>query len=62
MAFFGTCLHEEVANPVAAQLLVLPSEGPAKAIHLYINSAGGSVTSGLAIYDTRQFITCDVAT
>ena len=50
------------ANLVVAQLLFLESENPDKDIHLYINSPGGSVTSGLAVYDTMQFLTCDVNT
>ncbi|MCH8045347.1 MAG: ATP-dependent Clp protease proteolytic subunit [Planctomycetes bacterium] len=62
IVFLGTSIHDEVANTIVAQLLFLQSEGPDKDIHLYINSPGGSVTSGLAIYDTMQFITCDVAT
>lgn len=62
IVFLGTSIHDEVANTVVAQLLFLQSEEPDKDIHLYINSPGGSVTSGLAIYDTMQFITCDVAT
>ncbi len=62
IVFLGTSIHDEVANTIVAQLLFLQSEEPDKDIHLYINSPGGSVTSGLAIYDTMQFITCDVAT
>ena len=50
------------ANVIVAQLLFLESENPDKDIHLYINSPGGSVTAGLAIYDTMQFINCDVST
>ena len=50
------------ANVIVAQLLFLESENPDKDIHLYINSPGGSVTAGLAIYDTMQFIKCDVST
>ena len=62
IVFLGTSIHDEVANSIVAQLLFLQSEEPDKDVHLYINSPGGSVTSGLAIYDTMQFITCDVAT
>jgi ATP-dependent Clp protease protease subunit len=51
-----------VANLVVAQLLFLQMEDPEKDIHLYVNSPGGSITSGLAIYDTIQFLKCDVAT
>ncbi|MBR2561044.1 MAG: ATP-dependent Clp protease proteolytic subunit, partial [Eubacterium sp.] len=50
------------ANLIVAQLLFLESEDPSKAIHLYINSPGGSVSAGLAIYDTMQYIKCDVST
>ena len=55
-------VEDHMANLVVAQLLYLESENPAKDIHLYINSPGGSVTSGLSIYDTMQFINCDVST
>jgi ATP-dependent Clp protease protease subunit len=60
--FMGTQVTTEVANLVVAQLLYLQSEDPKADIHLYINSPGGSVTAGLAIYDTMQFVSCDVAT
>ncbi len=60
--FLGTQVTAEVANSLVAQMLFLQSEDPKKDIHLYINSPGGSVTAGLAIYDTMQFVTCDVAT
>lgn len=60
--FLGSSINDEVANSVVAQLLFLQSEDPKSDIHLYINSPGGSVTAGLAIYDTMQFVTCDVAT
>lgn len=60
--FIGTAIDDQVANLVIAQLLFLQMEDPKKDIHVYINSPGGSVTSGLAIYDTMQFVTCDVAT
>jgi ATP-dependent Clp protease protease subunit len=62
IVFLGSGINDEVANTIVAQLLFLQSEEPDKDVHLYINSPGGSVTSGLAIYDTMQFITCDVAT
>ena len=62
IVFLGTAINDEVANAVVAQLLFLQSEDPKAPVHLYINSPGGSVTSGLAIYDTMQFISCDVAT
>jgi len=55
-------VEDQVANLVVAQLLFLESENPDKDIHLYINSPGGSVTSGLAIYDTMRFVRCDVST
>ncbi len=60
--FLGTQVTADLANSLVAQMLFLQSEDPKKDIHLYINSPGGSVTAGLAIYDTMQFITCDVAT
>ena len=55
-------VEDHMANLVMAQLLYLESENPNKDIHLYINSPGGAVTSGLAIYDTMQFINCDIST
>src|SRR3989338_272803 len=60
--FIGTPIDDMVANLVIAQLLFLQMEEPEKDIHLYINSPGGSVTAGLGIYDTIQFLKCDVAT
>jgi len=60
--FLGTAVDDNVANLVIAQMLFLQMEDPKKDIHLYINSPGGSVTAGLAIYDTMQFVTCDVTT
>jgi len=60
--FIGTGIDDDVSNLVIAQLLFLQSEDPEKDIGIYINSPGGSVTAGLAIYDTMQFIKCDVAT
>jgi len=60
--FLGTQVNDEVANIIVAQLLFLQSDDPKADIHLYVNSPGGSVSAGLAIYDTMQFITCDVAT
>jgi ATP-dependent Clp protease protease subunit len=60
--FIGTAIDDYVANLVIAQMLFLQMEDPKKDIHIYINSPGGSVTSGLAIYDTMQFVTCDVTT
>jgi ATP-dependent Clp protease, proteolytic subunit ClpP len=60
--FIGTPIDDDVANLVVAQLLFLAAEDPEKDIHLYINSPGGSVTAGLAIYDTMQYIKPDVST
>jgi ATP-dependent Clp protease protease subunit len=60
--FLGTPIDDTVANLIMAQLLFLESEDPEKDIELYINSPGGSITSLFAIYDTMQFIKCDVAT
>ena len=60
--FIGTGIDDFVANSVIAQLLFLQMQDPKKDIHNYINSPGGSVTAGLAIYDTMQFMTCDVNT
>jgi len=60
--FIGTAIDDGVANSVIAQLLFLQMQDPKKDIHIYINSPGGSVTAGLAIYDTMQFLTCDVNT
>jgi len=60
--FIGTAIDDMVANLVIAQLLFLQSEDPAKDINIYINSPGGVVTAGLAIYDTMQFIKPDVCT
>ena len=58
----GTSVNDEVANSIVAQLLFLQFEDDKIDIHLYINSPGGSITSGMAIYDTMQYINCDVAT
>lgn len=60
--FLGTEVGDDVANVIVAQLLFLESEDPEKDIHLYINSPGGSVTAGLAIYDTMQYIKSPVST
>ena len=62
IVFLGTPVDDMVANLIIAQLLFLQMNDPKKDIHLYINSPGGSVTAGLAIYDTMQFLTCDVNT
>lgn len=60
--FLGQQVTADLANSLVAQMLFLQSEDPKKDINLYINSPGGSVTAGLAIYDTMQFLSCDVAT
>ena len=60
--FLGTQVTADLANSLVAQLLYLQSEDPKKDIHMYINSPGGSVTAGLAIYDTMQYLSCDVCT
>jgi ATP-dependent Clp protease protease subunit len=62
IVFIGTAVDDHVANLVVAQMLFLQMEDPKRDINLYINSPGGSVTAGLAIYDTMQFVTCDVST
>src|SRR3954469_8478234 len=62
IVFLGTPVDDMVANVIIAQLLFLQMTDPKKDIHLYINSPGGSVTDGLMIYDTMQFLTCDVNT
>ncbi|HEU5069366.1 MAG TPA: ATP-dependent Clp endopeptidase proteolytic subunit ClpP [Verrucomicrobiae bacterium] len=62
IVFLGTPVDDMVSNLIIAQLLFLQMTDPKKDIHLYINSPGGSVTAGLAIYDTMQFLTCDVNT
>src|SRR5437868_8100580 len=60
--FLGSQVTDETANSIVAQLLFLQSEDAKADVHLYLNSPGGSVSAGMAIYDTMQFITCDVAT
>ena len=60
--FIGTGINDDVSNVILAQLLFLQAEDPAKDIHVYINSPGGSVTAGMAIYDTMQFLKCDICT
>lgn len=62
IVFLGTAINDHVANLVVAQLLFLEAEDPEKDIHLYMNSPGGSVSAGLAIYDTMQYIKPDVST
>jgi len=62
IVFLGTQVDQTSANLICAQLLLLEAEDPGKDINLYINSPGGSVTDGLAIYDTMQYVTCDIST
>jgi ATP-dependent Clp protease, protease subunit len=62
IVFLGTGIDDMVADLIIAQLLFLESEDPAKDIHFYINSPGGLITSGLAIYDTMQYVKCAVST
>ncbi|MEU8894721.1 ATP-dependent Clp protease proteolytic subunit [Nocardia sp. NPDC048505] len=60
--FLGQQVDDDIANRLCAQILLLAAEDPSKDILLYINSPGGSVTAGMAIYDTMQFVECDIAT
>jgi len=62
IVFLGTQVTDTLANSLVAQLLFLQFDDPKSDIHLYINSPGGSVTAGMAIYDTMQYLSCDVAT
>ena len=62
VVMLGTDVNDDIANQICAQLLYLDAEEPGADIWLYINSPGGSVTAGMAIYDTMQFVGCDVAT
>ena len=62
IVMMGSGVNDDVANSIVAQMLFLQSDDPKADIHFYINSPGGSVTAGMAIYDTMQFVTCDVAT
>ena len=62
IVFIGTAVNDDVSNVIIAQLLFLQSQDASKDIAVYINSPGGSVTAGLAIYDTMQYLTCDIAT
>ena len=62
IVFISGEVHDEMANAIVAQLLFLQSQDPKKQINVYINSPGGSVTAGLAIYDTMQFVKCPIAT
>jgi ATP-dependent Clp protease protease subunit len=60
--FLGSGVNDDVANVIVAQLLFLEAEDPEKDITFYINSPGGSVTAGMSIYDTMQYVKCDIAT
>jgi len=60
--FIGSAITDNLANVVIAEFLFLQNEDPEKDIHLYLNTPGGSITAGLAVYDTMQFVSCDVAT
>jgi ATP-dependent Clp protease protease subunit len=60
--FLGQVVDDTIANQLSAQLLLLAAEDPTRDINLYINSPGGSVTAGMAIFDTMQFVDCDIAT
>jgi len=60
--FLGSVVEDNIANAITAQMLLLAAEDPNKDIYLYINSPGGSVSAGMALYDTMQFVPCDVAT
>ncbi len=60
--FLGQQVNDDISNALVAQMLFLQSDNPKEDIHLYINSPGGSITAGMAIYDTMQFVSCDVAT
>lgn len=60
--FLGTGVNDDISNVIVAQLLFLEAENPEKDITFYINSPGGSVTAGMAIYDTMQYVKCDIAT
>ena len=62
IVFIGTEINDDIANVVVAQLLFLESEDPEKDVNLYINSPGGSVSAGLAIYDTMQYVRCPITT
>ena len=60
--FLGQQVDDQISNALVAQMLHLQSEDPKADIHMYINSPGGSITAGMAIYDTMQYVSCDVAT
>jgi ATP-dependent Clp protease protease subunit len=60
--FLGSAITDHIANIIIAELLFLQNEDPKKDIHLYLNTPGGSITAGLAIYDTMQYVSCDICT
>lgn len=60
--FLGSAITDHIANLIIAEFLFLQNEDPKKDIHLYLNTPGGSITAGLAIYDTMQYVSCDVCT
>ncbi len=62
IVFLGSAVNDDVANVIIAQLLFLEAEDPEKDVTFYVNSPGGSVTAGMAIYDTMQYVKCDIAT
>lgn len=62
IVFIGSAINDEISNLIVAQLLFLQAEDAEKDVNMYVNSPGGSVTAGMAIYDTMQFLKCDVAT
>ena len=62
IVFLGREVDDEIANQLAAQMLLLSAEDPKRDIHLYVNSPGGGVTAGMALFDTMRFVDCDVAT
>ncbi|MGY1750042.1 ATP-dependent Clp protease proteolytic subunit [Modestobacter sp. SYSU DS0511] len=62
IVFLGREVDDAIANDLCAQMLLLSAEDPARDIHLYVNSPGGSVMAGLAVYDTMRFVDCDIAT
>jgi ATP-dependent Clp protease protease subunit len=62
IVFLGSQVDDEIANQICAQMLLLSADDPRRDVHLYVNSPGGSVSAGMAVYDTMRFIDCDVAT
>src|SRR3954447_24255731 len=62
IVFLGNQVDDDIANQICAQMLLLSADDPHRDVHLYINSPGGSVSAGMAVYDTMRFIDCDVAT